>query len=165
LIAHCSREGESNNIVWSRGQFHALIGMVYLLDELDRKHPAFDRVLEMIRAAGLGLMKHQDERTGLWRNVVDHPDARLESSGTAGQCYVFARCIREGWLDRAPFEPMVRKAWQAVKLTYWRGGLGANCRGSGPAWDMTYYLGRPHGWANTSPSAWALMSLLELQRL
>lgn len=165
LIAHGSRNGESNQIVWSRGQFHALVGMLYLLEELDRKHPAFDRILKMIHAAGLGLIKHQDERTGLWRNVIDHPDARLESSGTAGMCYVYARCIREGWLDRATFEPMVRKAWRGIKLMYWRGGLGGNCRGSGPAYDITYYLGRPQGWANTSPSPWALMSLLEVQRL
>ncbi|MBI4026705.1 MAG: glycoside hydrolase family 88 protein [Verrucomicrobia bacterium] len=165
LIAHGSREGQSNNIVWSRGLLHALIGLLYLLEEMDRKDPAFARMLEMIRAAGLGLIKHQDERTGLWRNVIDHPDARLEASGTAGFCYVFARCIREGWLDRATFAPMVRKAWQGVKLMYWRGGLGGNCRGSGLAYDLTYYLGRPQGWANTSPSPWALMALLEVQRL
>ena len=114
-------------------------GMLYLLEEMDQNDPAFDGVLEVIEAAGRGLIPHQDAKTGLWRNVIDHPDARLESSGTAGFCYVYARCIREGWLDRDTFLPMVHRAWQGVKRMYWRQGLAANCRGSGASVDLHYY--------------------------
>lgn len=165
LIAHWSSDGKSPGHVWSRGQFHALIGMLYLLEEMERKDPAFERVVEVIRKAGQSLIKHQDADTGLWRNLIDHPDSRLETSGTAGFCYVFARCIREDWLDRKTFEPMVRKAWQGLKRMYWRGGFAANCRGSGAAVDNTYYLGRPQGYSAGPPLAWALMALLELQKL
>ena len=165
LLAHSSSHGTPFGAAWARGQVHALLGMLYLLEEMDRDDPGFNDVLHVIDTVGRALVPHQDPGTGLWRNVIDHPDARLESSGTAGIGYVLARGIREGWLDRAPFEPAVRAAWRGLKRMYWRGGIAANCRGSGASVHRAYYLGRPQGFATGPPTAWSTMLLLELRKL
>lgn len=145
LFAHISRDGRPGAGAWGRGQTHALYGMIYMLEEMDRKHPAFDRIVAVLNTVGRALQKHQDPETGLWRNLIDNPASRLESSCSTGISYCYARGIREGWIDRATFEPMVRRAWDGLKLLYWRNGLAANCRGTATGNDA-YYIARPQGW-------------------
>ena len=70
--------------------------------------------------------------------------------------------IREGWVDRASFEPMVLKAWQGLKQLYWRGGMAANCRGSAYGHEDAYYLERPQGWAKMPHM---ILAATEVQRL
>jgi rhamnogalacturonyl hydrolase YesR len=161
LLAHCTRYGRPVAGAWTRGQTHALYGLLYMLEELKPDQPEFRTVLKLVEQVGEGLMGVQDSRTGLWRNLIDHPASRLESSGTTGIAYVYGRCVREGWLDRDRFEPMVLKGWDGVRTLYWRGGVAANCRGTGTG-DEAYYLARPQGWA---PVPQLTMALLEAQRL
>jgi|GEM_PF-3040315 len=165
LLAHATRHGEPHGEPWARSNLHGLMGCVYMLNEMQRDDPTFDTILDLLNTIGQGLIRFQDEKTGLWRNVINHPDARLEASAAAGFAYIFARCMREGWLDRDTFEPMVRNAWQGLKRMYWRGGFAANCRGSGASADPWYYLGRPQGFSNGPPTSWTIMAALELQQL
>ncbi len=162
LIAHCTRDGQAVGQAWARGQTHALYGMIYMLEEMQRTDPAFDQILSLIERVGAALKRYQDAETGLWRNVIDHPSARLESSGTSGITYVYGRCIREGWLDRDAFEPMALKGWEGIKRFYWRRGLAANCRGTGVGSEDAYYLGRPQGWAVVPQH---IAAFLEVRRL
>src|SRR5690606_14881794 len=151
VIEHCTREGKPIAAAWGRGHTHALYGCVYALEELDRAEPLFDVILNLLRRVGAGLLRHQDPDTGLWRNLIDHPDARLETTCTCGIAAVFGRCVHEGWLAREPWAGMVERAWQGLKLMYWRGGVGGTSSG-----DPVYYLGRPQGWLALPqlPMAW-----------
>jgi hypothetical protein len=162
LLAHSTREGKPIAPAWARAQTHALYGLIYTLQALPADDPARAGIIELLDAVGRGLMKHQDAATGLWRNVIDHPDARLESSGTTGIVFAYARAVREGWLPRDRYEAMLRKGWDGLRCLYWRGGLAANCRGSGVSLDLSYYLGRPQGWA-WMPQL--IPATLELQKL
>lgn len=145
VIEHCTRDGKPVAAPWGRGHTHALYGCLYALEELDPREPPAGMIVDMLRRVGAGLLRHQDPDTGLWRNVIDHPDARLETTATCGIASVYGRCVHEGWLERGPWAGMVERAWQGLKLMYWRGGVGATCRGTA-AGDVTYYLGRPQGW-------------------
>lgn len=165
LLAHSSSHGKPLGLTWARGTLHALIGMLYMLEEMPREHPRFDDMLNLLDTVGRTLIKHQDAESGLWRNLIDHPDARRECSGTAGFGYIYARCINEGWLDRDTYEPMVRAAWQGLKRLAWRDGFAANCRGSGPAPLPEYYLARPQGFSKGPPQCWATMLMVELQMM
>ncbi|MBI4025426.1 MAG: glycoside hydrolase family 88 protein [Verrucomicrobia bacterium] len=165
LLWHCTRDGRSGGGAWTRGQSHALLGMVFLLEELDRQDPLAMQCIELIRRVSRALLRHQDVRTGMWRNLIDVPSARLETSGTTIFAMVFARGINEGWLDRAEFEPAVRRAWEGVKTRYWRGRLAGWCRGTAGAVDDAYYLARPQGGSSGASIAHLLLALLEIQRL
>ncbi len=145
LFFHCSRDKKPIGQKWSRGVAHALYGMIYLLEELSDNRPLKNEILEIIRNVGKGLKKYQDQKTGLWRNVIDEPKSRIESSGSTCFVYVFLKCINEGWLDEAEFYEMAKKAFRGLKNIYWHGGLCCMCRGSGTG-DLNYYISRPQGW-------------------
>jgi len=161
-LAHVTRSGEQVAAAWGRGQSHALYGALYLLEEMTPAHPEFAKIIGFIRHVGEGLRKYQDGQTGLWRNVVDNPTARRESSCSIGITYVLARAIREGWIDRATFQPVVLKAWQGLKQLYWRRGMAANCRGSAYGYRDTYYMERGQGWAKMPHM---ILAATEVERL
>ena len=165
LLWHCTRRGQPAGRLWSRGMTHALFGLMMLMEELGPRDAARERIIDVIRRAGRGLKRWQDEATGLWRNVVDCPAARLETSGTTLFAQIYARGIREGWLDRAEFEDMVRRAWAGVKTCIWRGRVAAWCRGTAGAVDDAYYLARPQGGSSSATPPHLLATLLEMQRL
>ena len=146
LLAHCTRDGRPVAGAWGRGQTHALYGLLYLLEEMETSEPAFGRIVACLARVGEALKRHQDPDVGLWRNVIDHPAARLESSCSSGITYVYGRCVREGWLERRDYEPMLRRSWEGLRTFYWRGGMAANCRGTATGVDEAYYLARPQGW-------------------
>ena len=50
----------------------------------------------------------------MWRNVIDRPGAYSEYSATAMIGTAMLRGIRRGWLDRATYQPLVDRAWQAI---------------------------------------------------
>lgn len=147
LLAHSTRDGIPIAPAWARGQSHALYGLVYTMEELADDDPARATIIDLLDKVGRGLLAHQDAATGLWRNLIDQPDSRLESSGSTGIVYTYARAVREGWLPRDRYESMLRQAWDGLRSLYWRGGLAANCRGTGVGVEPSYYLARPQGWA------------------
>jgi rhamnogalacturonyl hydrolase YesR len=50
----------------------------------------------------------------MWRNVIDRPGAYPEYSATAMIATAMLRGIRNGWLDRDTYDPLVQKAWKAI---------------------------------------------------
>ena len=162
LLFHCSRDGRPIAGKWSRGQAHAMWGMLYLIEEMDDGDPCRAEVLDFLHRIGQGLKACQDPQTGLWRNVLDCDLSRVESSGTMCFGYTFARCINQGWLRAEDFADMVCKAYRGLKRMYWRGGMAVNCRGTGTGADLAYYIARPQGWA---PVPWFTMTLVETTRL
>ena len=59
------------------------------------------------------LAPFQDEN-GMFREVIDHPGAYPEYSGTAMIATAMLRGIRRGWLDAATFQPIVGRAFKAI---------------------------------------------------
>ena len=66
--------------------------MLYLLDEMRLGQPERRPVEDLIRAVLRGLKRVQYPTTGLWRNVLDNPGARVGCSGSTG----FARASARG---------------------------------------------------------------------
>src|SRR5206468_4011156 len=96
LLWHCTRDGQPVGGVWGRGQTHALLGILFVMDELQHADPLHARCAEFIRHVGRALLPHQDKATGMWRNLIDAPLSRLESSGTTLFATIFARGINQG---------------------------------------------------------------------
>jgi rhamnogalacturonyl hydrolase YesR len=107
------RHQASANATWGRGNAFAALGMALTLTDFPRDHPAHARLLGTFQAQMQALARFQDEN-GMWRNVIDRPGAYPEYSATAMIATAMLRGIRQGWLERRTYQPLVDKAWQAI---------------------------------------------------
>jgi rhamnogalacturonyl hydrolase YesR len=107
------RHSPLTDAAWSRGNAFPALGLALTLSEFPTDHPQYGTVLRAFQQHMATLARFQNEE-GMWREVVDHPGAYSEFSSTAMIGTSMLRGIRRGWLDRAIYQPIVDKAWQAV---------------------------------------------------
>jgi len=109
------REKNGQKIYWARGNGWVLGGLVRMLQVMPKDHPSRARFVQQFqemseRIAGL------QNADGFWRASLLDAEAfpMQESSGTGFFCYGLAWGINQGVLDRAKYEPVVRRAWAAL---------------------------------------------------
>ncbi len=148
---------------WSRGNGWMAAGSAELLRSLPPSHPARPRILEGYRKMMASLLAMQGE-DGLWRQLLDHPEAWPETSGTGMFAFAMVTGVKNGWLDAAVYGPAARKAWLGlVKYINADGNIGNVCAGTNKGTSVQYYLDRPrnvgdlHGQA---PVLWTAAALL-----
>ena len=109
------REQNGRKIFWSRGNGWVLAGLVRVLELLPIDHPARPRFEQQYREMTDKVLSCQNP-DGFWRPSLLDPAAypMQETSGTGFYCYAFAWGINHGLLERARFEPSVRRAWAAL---------------------------------------------------
>jgi rhamnogalacturonyl hydrolase YesR len=107
------RHQASADAAWGRGNAFPALGLALTLSEFPRDHPAYPGLLASFRAHMTALSRFQDEN-GMWRNVIDRPGAYPEYSATAMIAAAMVRGIRNGWLDRRVYQPLVDRAWPAI---------------------------------------------------
>lgn len=148
---------------WGRGNGWMAAGMTELLRSLPESHPDRPRILAAYRQMMKTLLEYQTKE-GMWRQLIDHPTAWVESSSTGMFTFAFVTGVKEGWLEAETYGPAARKAWLA--LTNYidaNGDIREVCVGTGTKNDLQYYLDRPravgdlHGQA---PLLWAASALL-----
>ena len=107
------RHQASSDAAWGRGNAFAALGLALTLSDVPADHPAHARLLESFQRHMTALSRWQDEN-GMWRNVIDRPGAYPEYSATAMIGTAMLRGVRRGWLDRAMYQPLVDRAWDAI---------------------------------------------------
>jgi hypothetical protein len=107
------RHQASADAAWGRGNAFPALGLALTLSEFPKEHPEYLRLLSSYRSHMAALARYQDEN-GMWRNVIDRPGAYPEYSATAMIAAAMLRGIRNGWIDRETYEPLVQKAWKAI---------------------------------------------------
>jgi hypothetical protein len=107
------RHQASTDAAWGRGNAFPALGLALTLSEFPKGHADYPRLLASYRAHMAALARFQDEN-GMWRNVIDRPGAYPEYSATAMIATAMLRGIRNGWIDREAYEPLVQKAWKAI---------------------------------------------------
>ena len=107
------RHQASSDAAWGRGNAFPALGLALTLSEFPKEHADYPRMLASYRAHMAALARFQDEN-GMWRNVIDRPGAYSEYSATAMIGTAMLRGIRNGWIDRKTYEPLVQKAWRAI---------------------------------------------------
>jgi unsaturated rhamnogalacturonyl hydrolase len=108
-------ETNGAKIFWSRGNGWVFAGTVRMLQYLPMNHPDRSRFEQLFKdMAGKILSLQQPD--GLWRaSLLDPEDYPMpEASGSAMFTYGLAWGVNQGLLDRATYEPAVRKAWPAL---------------------------------------------------
>jgi unsaturated rhamnogalacturonyl hydrolase len=148
---------------WGRGNGWVAAGMTELLRSLPADHPQRARIMQGYRKMMESLLKYQT-RDGMWRQLLDHPEAWPESSGTAMFTFAMITGVKEGWLDPKRYGKAARKGWLGL-VSYLTpdGELKNVCEGTNKKNDLNYYLSRArntgdlHGQA---PLLWCASALL-----
>jgi rhamnogalacturonyl hydrolase YesR len=155
--------GTNSPFFWSRGNGWVAAGMTELLRSLPENHPQRPAILAGYQKMMAALLKFQGQ-DGLWRQLVDDPEAWPETSGSAMFTYALVTGVKRGWLDESFYAPVARKAW--IALT---GRLDANgnlrdvCVGTDKGSTREYYLQRPRETGNLhgqAPMLWTAAALL-----
>jgi rhamnogalacturonyl hydrolase YesR len=148
---------------WGRGDGWFAAGMAEMLRTLPADHPDRPRILKGYKLMMAALLKYQGA-DGMWRELIDHPEAWPESSSSAMFSFALITGVKHGWLDTATYAPAARKGWIAVT-----GYIDQNhdvtqiCTGTGKLDSMQYYLDRPRETGNLhgqAPVLWAAAALL-----
>jgi rhamnogalacturonyl hydrolase YesR len=101
------------DVPWGRGNGFAALGLALTLSELPQGSDAYQHALESYRNLMKTLLPWQT-RDGLWRNVVNHPGAYPEFSGTAMIGFALQRGLARGWISGREYRQAVDRAWLAV---------------------------------------------------
>lgn len=148
---------------WGRGNGWVAAGMAELLRSLPMDHPQRAQIMAGYKAMMKALIALQAPN-GMWRQLLDHPEAWPESSSTGMFTFAMITGVKNGWLDKTTYGQAARKGWLAL-LSH----LDANadvtdvCEGTGRKDDLNYYLERRrnagdlHGQA---PILWCASALL-----
>jgi rhamnogalacturonyl hydrolase YesR len=107
------RHTPATDAAWGRGNGFAALGLALTLPELPRGGAAHAHALQAYRKLMAALLPLQN-RDGLWRNVVDHPGAYAEFSGTAMIGFALQRGLARGWIRGHAARRAVDGAWRAV---------------------------------------------------
>jgi len=148
---------------WGRGDGWFAAGMAEMLRSLPADHPDRPRILKGYKLMMAALVKYQ-AADGMWRELIDHPEAWPESSSSAMFSFALITGVKHGWLDAATYAPGARRGWIAVT-----GYVDQNhdvtqvCEGTGKKDDLQYYLDRRRQTGNLhgqAPVLWAASALL-----
>lgn len=151
---------------WGRGNGFALLGLTEALTHVAGNWPERSQVLDIYRKQLAALAKHQSD-DGSWRQVVDEPTSYRELTVTAMTVAAMARGVSKGWIDRATFDPIINRAWNAVAARVNADGTVKDvCSGTGAGPTKEYYLNRPvvNG-ADDRGGAMALLAAIEMEQM
>jgi rhamnogalacturonyl hydrolase YesR len=109
------KEANGQLIFWSRGNGWVMGGLVRILEELPSDYPNRSFYVQLYQEMADKILSLQ-QADGLWRSSLLDPDSYPggEGSGTGFYCYALAWGINHRILNRAKYEPAVRKAWQGL---------------------------------------------------
>lgn len=127
---------------WGRGNGFPALGLSLTLSDLPPDSPHFEPLLRAHRAHLTALLKHQDA-SGMWHQVIDHPESYAELTSTSMITFAMVRGIRRGWLSEDEFGDSARRAWKALRLRFSpAGNLVDVCTGTGKQPSLRAYFDR-----------------------
>jgi len=148
---------------WSRGNGWVAVGMGELLRSLPKNHPRRARIMAGYKKMMASLLKFQAD-DGLWRQLLDHPESWVETSGTGMFTFALITGVKNGWLPRKTYGPAARRAWLGlVQHIDKDANITDVCVGTNKGFTVKYYLDRErntgdlHGQA---PLLWSATALL-----
>jgi rhamnogalacturonyl hydrolase YesR len=138
-----SVSGERSIAFWGRANGWIVWAMTELLTHLPENHRAYLDVLNIFRQHMAGLAAHQDPNTGMWHQVLDHPQSYEETSCTSMYVLGMARGVRLGWLDES-YRERALKGWAAItRKVDKHGTVRGICCGTGVGDNLDFYFKRP----------------------
>ena len=133
---------------WCRAMGWFGMTLIEVLDILPKNHPQRQQLIAQVQQLVKAYAKYQDDKTGLWYQVVDKgnlPDNWLETSSSSMYTYIIAKAVERGYVDQSLMK-VAKKGYQGVltKISLDADGmtnLTDICEGTNVA-DLAYYLAR-----------------------
>jgi len=148
---------------WGRGNGWVAVGLAELLSVLPKESPYYNSIHDGFVKMMNALLRYQAD-DGMWRQLIDYPNAWKETSSTAMFGYAMMVGVKKGILSSKKFKPASEKAWLALtKYLNDHGELTDVCVGTGQSKDAQYYFdrGRSTGdFHGQAPMLWFAYSLL-----
>lgn len=127
---------------WGRGNAFPLLGLALTLTNLPSKHPGHGKLKQAYANLAQALVKHQNQH-GMFRQLIDVPEAWPEFSSTAMIAAALHRGVKRGWLRRSDYNPVITSAWHAIQQrTSQDGALDGVCESTGKQTSAQAYLDR-----------------------
>ena len=101
---------------WGRAVGWYAVAILDMLDFISQDHPQRERLEEIEANLLKALAKYQDEKTGMWFNVLDRTDCEknwIESSCTNLFIYAYAKAIRTGVITEE-YSSVLEKAYKGI---------------------------------------------------
>lgn len=140
---------------WGRAEGWYVLALIDVIEQMDKAELQLDRrrerLLEYLQNCAAGLKRWQDQTTGCWYQLLAHEgdfsvteyktkdDSEtiksgaktnyLESSATAIFTATILKGMRLGYLDRATYEPMAKKAYHGFLKQFLRKNIDGNAYG------------------------------------
>lgn len=108
--------GLSENF-WGRGMGWFYMALIDVLDFLPEDHQDRAKITDMFKNLTDALLRHQDEETGLWYQLVNLPDREgnyLESSCASMFTYGMFKGMKEGILGEEAYLQPAMKAYNGI---------------------------------------------------
>jgi rhamnogalacturonyl hydrolase YesR len=155
--------GTDAQFCWGRGDGWVAVGLAELLSDLPENHPKRARIMEGYKLMLAALLKYQAP-DGMWRQIIDDPQAWPETSCTGMFTFSMAVGSKKGWLSDPAYKAAAKKAFIALS-TYLdeEGNVKEVCIGTNKGKEAQFYLDRPrktgdlHGQAGFIWAAWAVL--------
>jgi rhamnogalacturonyl hydrolase YesR len=136
-----SQSNRNSIAFWGRANGWAIWAVSEALRLLPKHHANYKQILNIYRAQVAGLVTVQD-RTGMWHQVLDHPESYEETSCTAMFVLAIARGVREGWIEKK-YKENATQAWNALTQKIADDGtVHGICRGTEIGNDLEFYFQR-----------------------
>ena len=128
-------------IKWGRANGWAMVATVEVLSAMPTNHPARAPLLDILRRQIAGVEAVQAP-SGLWRQVLDHPELWEETSCSAMFAYSIARAVNRGWIDPTNMA-IAHKAFVGLcRNVKTNGVVTGTCEGTNIGTNLTYYVDR-----------------------
>lgn len=133
---------------WCRAMGWFGMTLIEVLEIIPKNHPQRSELIAQVRQLVQAYAKYQDEKTGLWYQVVDKgymPENWLETSSSSMYTYTIAMAVKRGYVDKS-YLKVAQKGYQGVLTKISLGADGLTnltdiCEGTNVA-DLAYYLAR-----------------------
>jgi unsaturated rhamnogalacturonyl hydrolase len=102
-------------VFWSRGNGWVLAGLARVIESMPEDYAERPRFLALFREMAQRIAGLQSN-DGYWRASLLDPGSRPapETSGSAFFTYALAWGVNHKLLDRAAYEPVIRRGWSAL---------------------------------------------------
>ena len=136
-----SKTNKKSAVFWGRANGWIMWAVSEALLFLPKDHEGYSDILNIYKKHIEGLIKYQDG-SGMWHQVLNHPESYEESSCTAMFILGIARGINNGWLDKS-YSEYALKGWNALSKKIDNGIVHGICRGTGMGDKLEFYFSRP----------------------
>lgn len=118
LLYHAYLPGRGHSTeVWSEGLGWLAVLWSDVFDFLPKNYEGRDELMEDLQRMCKGLKAVQDNRTGMWCQVVDKPYEEgnwNETSGTGMFMYLLQNAIHKGYIPADEYQEVVDRAYQGI---------------------------------------------------